>query len=164
VSGFCGSSHDETIYERLRSLANGASSGPWVREIDGGGHAFLNEKTISWVEHEDGTVITIIPNHLNALADAAYLAAVDPQTVLALLDEIEACTCGTAIPCGEANLKEGSSAQNAVQEIDTPREAALRRSARAGWESARALAIAGLHRATERAADEALEALDAGAL
>jgi phytoene dehydrogenase-like protein len=36
--------------------------------------------------------------------------------------------------------------------------------ARAGWESARALAIAGLHRATERAADEALEALDAGAL
>lgn len=36
--------------------------------------------------------------------------------------------------------------------------------ARAGWESARALAIAGLHRATERAADEALGALDAGLL
>jgi len=36
--------------------------------------------------------------------------------------------------------------------------------ARAGWESCRDLAIAGLHRATERAADEALDALDAGAL
>lgn len=64
---------------------------------------------------------------------------------------------------GDANLKEEEpSAQNVTQEIDTPREAALRRSARAGWESLRELAIAGLHRATERAADEALDALDAG--
>jgi uncharacterized protein involved in exopolysaccharide biosynthesis len=73
------------------------------------------------------------------------------RTQMKLTDTLEAVT--TKLAASEAALEKSQAEVRRMTIV-----------ARAGWESARTLAIAGLHRATERAADEALAALDAGLL
>jgi hypothetical protein len=66
---------------RLRALALAATPGPWGVLIDEG----FNFIAVA----EEGSKPRTITNEIGRDDDAAYLASVDPQTVLALLDRVE---------------------------------------------------------------------------
>jgi hypothetical protein len=73
--------------ERLRELALAATPGPWRWEGDAyGGDVFAGEageyQGFIAVDHEG------IGNAVRSGADAAYIAAIDPQTLLGLLDRL----------------------------------------------------------------------------
>lgn len=74
--------------ERLRELAEAATSGPWSwtdgenYSEDRWDYAYLDPMVLHGAWHNTGDAGVGV----NA-ADAAYIAAVDPQTVLRLLDD-----------------------------------------------------------------------------
>ena len=75
---------------KLRELAMAATTGEWLVERYGTG---MHEIYINISESETETVIGIPPDGssvpLICSADAEYIAAANPATVLALLDEID---------------------------------------------------------------------------
>ncbi len=74
----------DTPLERLRRLAEEATPGPW--RFDGFGGV--------WRGHGDEMVLAHI--HPEGHADGAFMAAADPSTVLALLDELDRYKRGAA--------------------------------------------------------------------
>ena len=76
-------------HARLRALAEAATPGPW--EAETWTHQFDDEITFGYVEanecsiwdHSGGNTVA------NA-ADADYIAAIDPPTLIALLDRLDA--------------------------------------------------------------------------
>lgn len=82
------------VRERLRALANAATTGPWF------GPRITDNWPPGWVgiyaadEHGTplpGDIVGVTGRYDEATAkdDAAYIAAVDPTTVLALLDDLD---------------------------------------------------------------------------
>lgn len=78
--------------EKLKALADGADAGPWVVHADGMEQGSPVRTTNPGIDTADGQVICWwgtglcgIPHNPNA----EYIAAANPSTVLALLDEIQ---------------------------------------------------------------------------
>lgn len=115
----------------LRQFAAAATPGPWAYEAHGdtglyGVGVLLNERdepVSGWQESGECVVYEPIAVDVNSAADAAYIAAVSPDVVTALLDRIDAL---------EAALAALHAAQN-----DAPLE-----KYRAEWEAAMATAQA----------------------
>ena len=67
-----------TTHDELRRLAEAATPGPWG-----------SSGSQAW--DTDGNLVAAVRDHSELVdrPDAAYIAAVDPQTILGLLDEID---------------------------------------------------------------------------
>lgn len=75
---------------RLREIANAATPGPW--EYEAGGESECGEPSCCsdyWDERVWGGGFVLLESHLLDPENAQHIAAFDPPTVLALLDEIE---------------------------------------------------------------------------
>ena len=78
-------------YKRLRELALAATPGPWEQQLDG----WTVRVTQSDTDKERGWPICMThhsgPHRVEQeVADSAFIAAANPQTILALLDALEA--------------------------------------------------------------------------
>lgn len=76
---------------KLREIANAATPGPWEYGMttfgdpqDGPTHACVRVEGAHWTDH-----LAVIEGSTEGDLDMAHIAAFDPPTVLALLDEIE---------------------------------------------------------------------------
>src|SRR5690242_19873855 len=85
-----------TDRKRLRELDQSATPGPWIADKD---------EVCNYVRTEDGDLVKRIYAEDGIKADAAFIAAANPQAVLELLDENEpdglvAWLTSPAPPCG----------------------------------------------------------------
>ena len=71
--------------KRLRELAEKATPGPWVVEETRESSTLRFQRPYPEYTAPDGRVLSLSMGHENA----EFIAATDPQTVLALLDEID---------------------------------------------------------------------------
>lgn len=74
----------ETL-DRIRALAQKATPGPWICY----GFTGNNGSALRTVSREDFEKICELPNLMNTPANANYIAAANPQVMLALADFIE---------------------------------------------------------------------------
>ena len=96
-----------TSYAELRALAEKATPGPWK-------HGPLYWEV--WNLHADGTLDSRVAGSWLLPDDGAYIAAVDPQSILALLDDLDA---------AQAALTTAPLAVGAISAIAAAREKAL---------------------------------------
>lgn len=75
------------MFEKLRELAEKATPGPWFSASCGTENCWCG--TVVNVQGSTSTSDAVIIPGSTSMNDAAYIAAVDPQTVLGLLDELE---------------------------------------------------------------------------
>ena len=81
--------------EALRRLAEAATPGPWHIEIEseGGDFGSIISTSITGVKAEKDWIFRLDDDYGTGAAprhDSKYIAAANPQTILALLDELEA--------------------------------------------------------------------------
>lgn len=81
--------------KKLRKLAEKATPGPWFRSVGRADDFDIMTYAIGPVgdredleQYEDGFAYTITTND-DGEANGAYIAAIDPSTLLQLLDEVE---------------------------------------------------------------------------
>lgn len=72
-----------TDYQELRRLAEQATPGPW--DFDPGDK--VRKARVTQSANEYGVMDAFIPGTMNRYHDAAYIAAANPATILALLSE-----------------------------------------------------------------------------
>lgn len=80
--------------KKLRELAKKVTPGPWAVDtecLDGHGRLYVSKGSSNYLL---GRILEVFQNCLvrseQRMANAEYIAAVDPQTILALLDRLEA--------------------------------------------------------------------------
>ncbi len=107
--------------QNLRTLAEAATK-PWGLAICEGGAATSLPPCGIWLAHHGPRTITHDRMTLLDYADARYIAAVSPDVVLALLDQIDAASNRAyCVWCGEERLTEGAAAERRKvgRELDT---------------------------------------------
>ncbi len=74
-------------HQQLRDLASKATPGEWRQGNVEKHHIFVESQDAHWLGHE--RVLLRMNKHFPHEADAAFIAAASPSTVIALLDELE---------------------------------------------------------------------------
>lgn len=76
--------------DKLRALAQAATPGEWRHGEYERYNVFVNVPRGEWLGHE--RVLLRMNTHFEYIEDAAFIAAANPQAVLALLDDVERLT------------------------------------------------------------------------
>lgn len=112
--------------QKLRAIAQAATPGPWRQGVIEKHHIFVETPAGEWMGHE--RVLLRMNTYFPHDADAAFIAAASPSTVISLLDEndrlrklaLEACDIAqSAIANLDAEHDEGlaSNAFNAARRL-----------------------------------------------
>lgn len=109
-----------TQHEELRALALAATSGPWR----------FNQKWADHIDAEDGDICMLTDNLFTGLTrplidrrnNASYIAAMSPDTTIALLDELDAARKALGVALGEKKALELSNHKLIDNSVDLHNE------------------------------------------
>jgi len=91
----------------LRALAEAATSGPWRLDSEVHPKAINDPKQVRFFDETHQAWSNLVYCHWSA-KDAAFIAAANPQTVIGLLDRIEAAEATIGFWAGQASYDEGA--------------------------------------------------------
>lgn len=75
--------------EELKRLAEAATPGPWNKHYEGGGDHVVMRGECEVAVCSGPSPFSDTDDYENTAENAAYIAAVNPQAILALIEEIE---------------------------------------------------------------------------